>query len=79
MGGKATKEIQKIENTTTPEIISTADKADFRNESNSTGSGSFESCFDEISDFEDFEFDVSDAEEAQENLPSYMDILDTVL
>ena len=79
MGGKATKEIQKLENTTTQEIISTADKADFRNESKSTGSGSFESSFDEISDFEDFEFDVSDAEEAQENLPSYMDILDTVL
>ena len=70
MGGTATKEIQ------TPEIISTPE-ADFRNESKRTQS--FESSFDEISDFEDFELEVSDAEEAQENLPSYTDILDTVL
>ncbi len=70
MGGTATKEIQ------TPDIIS-ATEADFRNKSKRTES--FESSFDEISDFEDFELEVSDAEEAQENLPSYTDILDTVL
>ena len=75
MGGTATKEIQTRE-TTTPEIISNA-KADFRNESKRTQS--FESSFDEISDFEEFELEVSDAEEAQENLPSYTDILDIVL
>ena len=75
MGGKASKEIQKLETTSnTLENVPTAAKSDFRKEFKS-----FESTFDEISDFEEFELEVSDAEEAQENLPSYTDILDTVL
>ena len=75
MGGKASKEIQKLETSSnTLENVPTAAKADFRKEFKS-----FESTFDEISDFEEFELEVSDAEEAQEDLPTYTDIHDTVL